>query len=116
MPPLSGWQRTNVLAAAEYLRELMQRSPADAKIRQVYEGLLEALDPTKRVIRMQREVSASRASVPIKERRARTDRRAGSDRRKVNLGPPDGIERRSAERRSGRDRRDVLMSSSPSAG
>jgi hypothetical protein len=107
MPPLSGWQRTNVLAAAEYLREVLQRSPADARARQVYEGLLETLDPTKRLVRMQREVSASRASVPIKERRARSDRRAGSDRRKMNLGPPGGVERRRSERRSGRDRRDL---------
>ncbi len=106
MPPLTGWQRSNVLAAAEYLREVLQRSPADARARQVYAGLLETLDPTKRLLRMQREVSETRATVPIKERRARSDRRTGRDRRQANLGPPDGVERRRSERRSGRDRRD----------
>jgi hypothetical protein len=37
--------------------------------------------------------------------RRRSDRRAGEDRRKQDLGPPDGVERRKSERRSGKDRR-----------
>lgn len=40
------------------------------------------------------------------ERRARTDRRSGEDRRRQELSPPDGAERRSGtDRRTGRDRR-----------
>ena len=105
VPPLTGWQRANVLAAAEYMRDVLQRSPNDAKARLVYEGLLEALDPAKRALRMQRELSAARANVPVRERRTTSDRRSGQDRRRVNLGPPHGVERRKSERRVGRDRR-----------
>ena len=43
--------------------------------------------------------------------RRRNDRRAAEDRRKENLGPPDGNERRKAERRSGKDRRHPDQSS-----
>lgn len=105
LKPLTGWQRTNVLAAAEYLREVLQRSPQDAKARIVYEGLLEALDPQRRAVRLQRELSAARAGVPIKERRATSDRRSGQDRRKTNEAWPGNYERRVQQRRSGRDRR-----------
>jgi hypothetical protein len=105
LKPLSGWQRTNVLAAAEYLREVMQRSPEDTKARVVYEGLLEALDPVRRATRLQRELSAARAAVPIKERRATSDRRSGGDRRTATAAPPGNVERRVQQRRTGRDRR-----------
>jgi hypothetical protein len=107
LKPLTGWQRTNVLAAAEYLREVLQRSPQDGKARIVYEGLLETLDPSRRAVRLQRELSAARAGVPIKERRATSDRRSGRDRRTVNAGPPGNVERRTQQRRTGRDRRKV---------
>lgn len=43
---------------------------------------------------------------PDAERR-RSDRRDGADRRKQDLGPPDGVERRQGERRSGKDRRNA---------
>jgi hypothetical protein len=105
--PLTGWQRANVLAAAQHLRELLLKTPTDLKGRAVYEGLLEVLEPTRRVARQQREMAeAAKAAVRVREQRSGRDRRL-TDRRKVTLGPPSGGERRRAERRSGRDRRKV---------
>ena len=103
--PLTGWQRAQVLAAAQYIRDLIVKTPGDAKGRAVYEGLLEVLEPARRVARQQREMAdAARAAVSIREQRAGRERRA-SDRRKVDLGPPAGGERRRTHRRAGRDRR-----------
>jgi hypothetical protein len=103
--PMAGWQRANVLAAAQYLRDVVTRMPDDSKAQAVYQGLLEVLEPARRTIRQQRELSeAARSSVMTREKRAGVDRRR-SDRRRVNLGAPAGVERRKNERRSGRDRR-----------
>ena len=103
--PMSGWQRANVLAAAQYLREIVSRSPGDVKAQAVYQGLLEVLEPARRTLRQQRELSeAARSSVTMREKRAGVERRR-SDRRRVNLGSPTGVERRKGDRRSGRDRR-----------
>ena len=104
-PPMAGWQRANVLAAAQYLREIVSRTPGDLKAQAVYQGLLEVLEPARRAIRQQRALSnAARSSVTTREKRAGADRRR-TDRRRVNLGAPGGVERRRNERRSGRDRR-----------
>jgi hypothetical protein len=101
---MSGWQRANVLAAAQYLRDIVARRPDDAKGHAVYEGLLEVLEPARRTIRQQRELSeAARLSVMSREKRAGTERRRG-DRRRVNLGSPSIGEQRNGERRA-RDRR-----------
>jgi len=103
--PMSGWQRANVLAAAQYLRDVVSRSPGDVKAQAVYQGLLEVLEPARRTLRQQRELSeAARSSVTMREKRANVERRR-SDRRRVNLGSPTGVERRKGDRRSGRDRR-----------
>jgi hypothetical protein len=105
-PALQGWQRANVLAAANCLREQIARSPGDAKLLAAYEGLLDLLDPSRLVARRQREqASAARqAAAAIKAERRRTERRSG-DRRKASLGPPGPERRRGIDRRSGRDRR-----------
>jgi hypothetical protein len=103
--PMVGWQRANVLAAAQYLRDVVTRMPDDMKAQAVYQGLLEVLEPARRTIRQQRELSeAARSSVTMREKRAGAERRR-LERRRVNLGPPAGAERRKTERRSGRDRR-----------
>jgi hypothetical protein len=103
------WQRTNVQAAAAYLRERIGAGATDARTRLVYEGLLDVLEPTRRATRLQREMAESAkaaATAPRpRERRDLADRRRHTDRRRVNLGPPDGIERRRGERRRGKDRR-----------
>ena len=104
-PPMAGWQRANVLAAAQYLRDIVSRTPGDLKAQAVYQGLLEVLEPARRAIRQQRELSnAARSSVTTREKRTGADRRR-TDRRRANLGAPGGVERRRTERRSGRDRR-----------
>ena len=103
--PMAGWQRASVLATAEYLRDLVTRVPGDTTAQAVYQALLDVLEPARRTIRQQRELSeAARSSVRFREKREGAARRA-SDRRRVNLGPPAAVERRRTDRRSGRDRR-----------
>jgi hypothetical protein len=107
----SNWQRANIQAAAMYLRERMSAGATDVRTKAVYEGLLDVLDPTRRTARMQREsATAAQAAVTVqraRERRLKMERRAAeNDRRKANLGPPAGVERRRSDRRTGRDRRD----------
>jgi hypothetical protein len=103
---LQGWQRTNVVAAANLLREHLVKSPDDAKVRAAYEGLLDLLDPSRMLARRQREMAeaAKQAAMAIKHERRHEERRRG-ERRRVGLGAR-GSERRSGkERRSGADRR-----------
>ena len=103
--PMVGWQRANVLAAAQYLRDVVTRMPDDTKAQVIYQGLLEVLEPARRTIRQQRELSeAARSSVTMREKRAGSDRRR-DERRRVNLGAPAGVERRKTDRRTGRERR-----------
>jgi hypothetical protein len=106
---LQPWQRTNVLAAATYLREQLAKTPDDLRCRSMYEGLLDVLDPARRAGRAQRELAEaakSAAATLRRERRRERDRRAGGDRRERAEGPRAGVERRVIpDRRSGRDRR-----------
>lgn len=106
-PALQGWQRTNVVAAANCLREQIQRAPDDQKLRGAYEGLLDLLDPSRLLARKQREQAdaARQAATAIRNERRSAERRAAADRRKADLGPPRGVERRKAERRTIKDRR-----------
>jgi hypothetical protein len=106
-PALQGWQRTNVIAAANCLREQIARIPDDPKLRAAYEGLLDLLDPARLLARKQREQAdaARQAAAALKAERRRIERRA-KERRKVNLGPPAPLsERRQGDRRTVRDRR-----------
>ena len=105
--PLTGWQRANVLAAAQYLRDVLMRSPSDRRARALCEALLEVLDPTRRVAREHREQRHASASLG-----SMWDQRSGRERRDADrrafAGPlPAGGERRVAQRRSGRDRREA---------
>ncbi len=105
-PALQGWQRANVVTAANCLREQLASSPGDSKLRVAYEGLLDLLDPSRMVARRQREMAdaAKQAAAAIKHERRQAERRHG-DRRRTPLGPR-GSERRSGtDRRTGRDRR-----------
>jgi hypothetical protein len=105
-PPLQGWQRTNVVAAANCIREQISKTPEDPKLRAAYEGLLDLLDPSRLISRRQREQAdaARQAATAIKNERRAAERRA-AERRKVNLGPPPpGTERRKGDRRT-KDRR-----------
>lgn len=104
------WQQANIQAAAAYLRERISAGAIDPRTKAVYEGLLDVLDPPRRSTRMQREsAQAAKAAVTVqaeRDRRAAIQRRSHRDRRLVNLGPPQGTERRrTPDRRTGRDRR-----------
>lgn len=103
---LQNWQRAHLVAALNYLGEILGRTPGDARARAVYEGLMEVLDPARRATRAQREMAeAARTAAYSGVERRRTERRR-DERRKVGLGPPAGNERRSGrDRRTGRDRR-----------
>ena len=108
--PLQGWQREAILKAAQLIRERFGNPPVDAQARMAHDGLLEVLDPARRTVRLQRELSEAtrKASLTARAERRAKERRQ-RDRRKVNLGPPPGIEeRRKGERRSGRDRRNPM--------
>ena len=92
------------MAAANYLREVSSRTPDDLRLKSLYEGLLEVLDPSRRTARVQRTLAL--AAGAAKPERRGGDRRSGNDRRKVRITLTKASERRSGtERRSGRDRR-----------
>ena len=104
--PLQGWQRDAILKAAQLIRDRFGNPPVDAAARQAHDGLLEVLDPARRTVRMQREMSEAtrKAAVTARAERRARERRA-NDRRKANLGPPPGMpDRRKGDRRTG-DRR-----------
>lgn len=100
---LDQWQRQAVLAAAALLREHFGTS-ADTKAKAVHDGLLEVVEPQRRALRLQREMStaaAADAGAPGGVRRqAGIERRRGADRRQANAGPPMGVERRRGPRRT----------------
>jgi hypothetical protein len=95
------WQRANIQAAVTYLREQMKSGPAstDARVKVIFEGLIEVLEPARRTVRLQREATEAAKAVPVavtRDRRHRVERRDQA---------PGGVERRSTDRRAGRDRR-----------
>jgi hypothetical protein len=100
-PALEGWQRTNVVAAANSLREEMSRASGEMKPRGAYEGLLDLLDPSQPLARKQcDQVGAARpaAGAILSDRRAR-ERRSPA-RRRADLALPNGQDRRRAARRA----------------
>jgi hypothetical protein len=103
---LQPWQRANILAAANYLRELHASDPPGARTEAIQQGLLEVLDPARRVARLQREMAtAAKAAATVGQERRDARERRQKDRRQANLGPPQGERRAGKERRSGADRR-----------
>ncbi|MGE0813171.1 MAG: hypothetical protein AB7O28_13665 [Vicinamibacterales bacterium] len=102
------WQRQAVLAAATFLRERFGPS-GDTSAKTVHDALLEVVDPTRRAVRLQREMSKSLSDggAGRGERHMVRERRATGDRRQENRGAPMGVERRRKGRRS-RDARAPL--------
>jgi hypothetical protein len=104
------WQSTNLQAAAGYLRERIAAGDSSPRTKAIYDGLLEVLDPTRRATRVQREMAsatkmvAAAAAAKFERERGAVQRR-GLDRRRMNLGSPNGVERRRGDRRIGADRR-----------
>jgi hypothetical protein len=101
---LSGWQRARIVSAAEYVRDLARRAPGDDRARAVYEGLLEVLEPSRRMARQYRERHPASIMGSMWDKRSGYDRRV-TDRRQADGGPAVPAERRRAQRRSGLDRR-----------
>ena len=104
--PLQGWQREAILKAAAIMREKFGNPPSDMAVRMAHDGLLEVLDPARRTVRLQKEMSEATRKAALTEKAERRAReRRADERRQQNLGPPSGWpERRKGERRSG-DRR-----------
>jgi len=104
--PLQGWQREAILKAAQLLRDRFGNPLVDAQARSAHDGLLEVLDPARRTVRLQRELSEATRKAALTERAERRAReRRGNDRRRANLGPPPGTpDRRKSERRAGERR------------
>jgi hypothetical protein len=104
--PLQSWQRDAILKAAQLLRDRFGNPPADPQARMAHDGLLEVLDPARRTVRLQKELSEATRKAALTEKAERRAReRRGQDRRRANLGPPAGVpERRKGERRSGERR------------
>lgn len=104
--PLHGWQREAILKAAQLIRDKFGNPPSDAMARTAHEGLLEVLDPARRTLRLQKEISeATRKAVMMTRPERRSKDRRGGDRRRSNQGPPAGMsERRVGERRRGERR------------
>jgi hypothetical protein len=107
--PMAPWQRQVLVTAVATLRQQFGTPPADPKMRAVHDAILEVLDPARRAARLQKEFAAAAQKAALtasSERRLRAERRAVADRRRQDLGPPGGIERRTrADRRTGRSRR-----------
>jgi hypothetical protein len=99
------WQRANIAAATAYFREVLAREPDNARVKGLYEGLLDVVDPTRRVMRQQRAL-ATATRLAQQERRRRAEHRRSGDRRQRADGAPGGLERRSGvDRRTAHDRR-----------
>ena len=104
--PLQSWQREAILKAASLLRDRFGNPPVDAQARVAHDGLLEVLDPARRTVRLQRELSEATRKAALTEKTERRAReRRATDRRKANVGPPEGqADRRKGERRAGERR------------
>jgi hypothetical protein len=94
---LTPWQRSNILGAMNYLKDLGRVSP-DAQ--QLAQGLMEVLDPSRRTIRLQREAAQAATGGAQSGR----ERRGSRERRKQQL-PWSGPDRRTGLDRRVRDRR-----------
>jgi hypothetical protein len=104
--PLVGWQRANVLAAAQYLVERLRVDPADRRAHAICEGLLDVLKPARKSERNERELAAAKAAILVlPDARKGLDPRSGKDRRTAASAAQIKAERRKRERRLRRDRR-----------
>lgn len=112
------WQRAHVLAAVAFLRDLIDSGDTRPETRATYEGLLDVLEPARRVRRLHQQALASPGVTPDGvterrsgvERRIASERRSGHERRQHHEEVADdrraGLDRRSGvDRRSGIDRR-----------
>ena len=101
------WQRQAVLAAAALLRERFGATLADPKVKSVHDMLLEVVEPTRRAVRIQREMAtaASGAALTVASERRARGRRTDGDRRVTDQGSPTFVDRRVGDRRKSTERR-----------
>ena len=102
---LTPWQRSNILGALNYLKELARAKDQRADI--LAQGLAEVLEPSRRTIRMQRE-SAQAAAAGAgagRERRSTSDRRRPAADRRQRQASFEGPDRRKHQDRRAKDRR-----------
>jgi len=104
--PLQTWQRDAIQKVVQLLHDRFGNPPEDPQILAAHDALLEVLDPARRTVRLQKEMSeATRKAAADEKAERRAKERRGRDRRKVDIGPPPGVpNRRVSERRRG-DRR-----------
>ena len=72
--PLQGWQREAILKAAALMREKYGNPPSDMAVRLAHDGLLEVLDPARRTVRLQKEMSEASRKAALTERAERRAR------------------------------------------
>ena len=95
---LTPWQRANILAAFNYLKE--RARARDSLADTLAHGLAEVLEPSRRTLRLQREAAQAAAAAADRERRTTDERRRPSTDRRQKQNAFDG-----GDRRSGRERR-----------
>jgi hypothetical protein len=102
---LTTWQRTNILTAMNYLKEIA-RTGTDQRAGSLAQGLAEVLEPSRRAVRVQREATQAATAVASagRERRVTAERRRTTDRRQHPL-PFSGYDRRISIDRRARGRR-----------
>jgi hypothetical protein len=100
---LTPWQRANILAALNYLKDI-GRIGQNPKAQALAQGLVEVLEPARRTIRIQREAAQSATAGAQSGRERRTQERRSGDRRKQAI-PYFGAERRTGRERRSRGRR-----------
>jgi hypothetical protein len=102
--PLTRWQHGHIRDAADYFQQVLAREPHNAHVKALHEGLLDVLDPTRRLQRERRNHVRARAEARTTERR--TAERRAADRRQKDLGIPEILDRRSGiDRRFDHNRR-----------
>jgi hypothetical protein len=95
------WQRASVQAAANDMRERIAAGADDVRLKAVYEGLFDVLDPARRTARLQRESAASaKSAVTVQAARERRNQ-ASRERRRADASPPGGVDRRAGRERRG---------------
>jgi hypothetical protein len=55
------WQHVNILAATNYVRERIASGAPDSRAKDIYDGLLDVLDPSRREARLKGEAAAKAA-------------------------------------------------------
>ncbi len=103
---LTPWQRANILAALNYLKDI-GRVGQNPQAQVLAQGLMEVLEPSRRTIRLQREAAqaataGARSGREQRKRERRRNRRSAQAARPLTAGPErrTGRERRSGERRT----------------